>query len=83
MSKPVEYFSVTCCVACKEPLNDNEVMYSSGTCPECGNINDSTIVDHFKKLAVRVQINPKWKFWLKTYTSLWAEDFKLTNKDSK
>ena len=77
MRKIVSYYSLECCVSCKGVLRDKEVMHSSGTCPNCGNTNVSTVVDCFKKVAVKIQINPKWKFWVKIYENAWEDDFKL------
>lgn len=41
------------CVKCLQELTYNEVMDSRGVCPKCGNVSDSTIVDH-KKTSEKV-----------------------------
>ena len=82
MSELKEYYSLNCCTNCHNILTSNQQMYSNGTCPMCGNISKSTIVDSYKRLAYRVEVTqPWWKFWTKTYKSSWAEDNKLDNKE--
>lgn len=55
------------CISCKRALARHEVMDSWGTCPYCGNGNDSTIVDTERfaykvtKLAVGWYLWPVWR----------------------
>jgi len=83
MSELIKYFSVDCCIKCNWNLGFDKKMYSGGTCPNCGNTNRSTVVDCFKRLAVKVQINSRWKFWLKTYEYSWADEYKLEKESNK
>ena len=77
MRKIVKYYSLNCCVSCKQVLKDHEQSYSSGTCPKCGNTSKGTITDCFKKVAVKIQVSSRWKFWTKTYINEWEDNFKL------
>lgn len=44
----IKYIPVYRCTDCKEVLSNNQVMYSDGVCPKCGNIAAGTSVDHIK-----------------------------------
>ena len=79
MDKLIKYYSVYCCVECKSDVGLNKMMYSGGTCPNCGNTSGSTVVECFKRIAVKTQINPKWKFWAKTYLHQWRDDYLKSN----
>ena len=41
------WYTVHRCKACHEQLTESERMYRHGTCPHCGAMNKSTIVDYY------------------------------------
>ena len=79
----IEYFNQCLCVKCEQILTFSQVMDSRGTCPKCGNTNNSTVVDYIKRPVVRITTNPLWKFWAKRYRYMWADDFKIEQEQIK
>ena len=50
------------CVKCSGILSYRVVMYSNGTCPLCGNMNRSTMVE-VNEIPYRIVQDAWWKFW--------------------
>lgn len=57
------WYSFSVCQDCENRLSSDEKMYSGGTCPHCGNTNDSTIVDCIKVTIRSHNPNPWWKLF--------------------
>lgn len=53
------------CADCESVLSYDEVMMSHGTCPLCGAMTDSTIVEceTYSTRTLRQEIRPWWQFW--------------------
>lgn len=59
----VTHFPAFICSACDMPIGKHAMMHSSGTCPLCGNSNNSTVVDCYKRIYKKTEIRPWWKVW--------------------
>lgn len=52
-----KFMAAYLCVKCSKSLTWNEVMDSDGVCPYCGNLSNSTIVEH-KKVSIKQELPP-------------------------
>jgi hypothetical protein len=52
------WYAKDVCIKCHSALNSRDKMYSRGTCPYCGNSNDSTVCDTYKVVIRKVTIIP-------------------------
>ena len=53
LSEKSHFASINVCVKCDKQLKGANLYNSNGTCPFCGNIDNSTITD-YKKVKVKV-----------------------------
>lgn len=67
MKKLTYHYSLNLCIKCQRALSQSDRMHSNGTCPHCGNTNDSTVVNTTKCVYTMTRINPWWKPWKKQF----------------